>query len=200
MTLKPAISVLAFSLLVACGQDVTPPDRGATGGEAARAPVQAESPAVDPARVDVPAGTQPSLIREGSDPGHVADASGAALYYVEGNTDGSQCDTACQQVWPPVVLSGGSEPVAGPGVQQPAVGTMRTLAGEHQLTYHGQLLYRYAGDRGARTTTGHDVRDEWGHWRLMGVDGKSATPSPASPDANDQQQPGAQPQDGAGQD
>lgn len=177
MTLKPAISILALALLVACGQDVAPPDGGATGGEAARAPAQTATPLPDPAPVDVPADTRPSLIREGGDPGHVADASGAALYYVEGNTDGSRCDTACQQVWPPVMVSGGDAPVAGPGVQQPAIGTMQTPAGEHQLTYHGQLLYRYAGDRGARTTTGHDVQDEWGHWRLMGADGKAATPS-----------------------
>ena len=194
MTFKPTVSVLAFALLAACGQDVTPPDGGATGGDAARAPATSPSGQVDPTRVDVPAGTQASLIREGGDPGYLADRSGAALYYLEGNTDGSQCDTACQQVWPPVMLGSGEDPVAGPGVQQPAVGSMQTAAGQRQLTYHGHPLYRYAGDRGARTTTGDNVKDEWGQWQLMGIDGKAATASSTTPAPTDT---GTQGSDGA---
>ncbi|MGJ4728045.1 hypothetical protein [Luteimonas sp. SDU101] len=187
MMLKPALSALALGLLVACGQDVTPPDGGATGGEAARAPATAETApqGVDPARIDAPPGTAATLIREGGEPGYVADASGAALYYVEGNLDGSQCDQACQQVWPPVMLTRGDSPVAGPGLEQTAVGTLQTPAGDHHLTYHGHPLYRYVGDRGARTTTGHDVQDDWGHWRLAGVDGKPAQPA-TSPPTTDQ--------------
>lgn len=183
MTLKPVASLLALGLLAACGQDVTPPDGGATGGDAARQ-TAATTPAparVDPSRVDAAPGTHASVIREGADPGYLADSSGAALYYLEGNTDGSQCDTACQQVWPPVMLGSGEEPVAGPGVQQPAVGSMQTASGPRQLTYHGHPLYRYAGDRGARTTTGNEVKDQWGQWYLMGVDGQPA-PSSAGTD------------------
>ena len=174
MSLKPVVSLLALGVLAACGQDVTPPDGGATGGDAARQPVAPATQQVDPSRVDAAPGTHASLIREGGDPGYLADSSGAALYYLEGNTDGSQCDTACQQVWPPVMLGSGEEPVAGPGVQQPAVGSMQTAAGSRQLTYHGHPLYRYAGDRGARTTTGNEVKDQWGQWYLMGADGQPA--------------------------
>jgi predicted lipoprotein with Yx(FWY)xxD motif len=179
MSLKPVVSLLALGLLAACGQDVTPPDGGATGGDAARQPVATPAPQVDPSRVDAAPGTHASLIREGGDPGYLADSSGAALYYLQGNTDGSQCDTACQQVWPPVMLGSGEQPVTGPGVQQPAVGSMQTTAGTRQLTYHGHPLYRYGGDRGARTTTGNEVKDQWGQWYLMGVDGQPA-PSTSS--------------------
>jgi predicted lipoprotein with Yx(FWY)xxD motif len=183
MSLKPAVSVLALALLAACGQDITPPENTATGGEAATAPADATASGVDPSRVDAPAGTAPTLVSEG---GYLADASGAALYYLEGNQGGDRCDSACQQVWPPVTLSNGGEPVGGPGVQQVAVGTSRSQAGQSHLTYHGHPLYRYAGDRGARTTTGHDVQDEWGHWRLMGIDGQPGTPSQTQ-DASGQQ-------------
>lgn len=185
MSFKPVVSVLALALLAACGQDVTPPENTATGGDAATAPVATAAQDVDPSRVDVPPGTRPMLVREG-EPGHLADASGAALYYLEGDENGSRCDDACQQVWPPVTLASGGEPVAGPGVQQQAVGIARSQAGDSHVTYHGHPLYRYAGDRGARTTTGHDVRDEWGHWLLMGIDGQAATPSAAG-DSNGQQ-------------
>ncbi len=179
MKLKTPLSALALGLLVACGQDVAPPDGSATGGEASRAPIEtgAASPDVDPSRIDAAPGTAATLHREGGDPGYLADASGAALYYLEGDTDGSRCDDACRQVWPPVMLASGEPPVAGPGLQQIAVGTLQTPAGAHHLTYHGKPLYRYAGDRGARTTSGHDVQDDWGHWKLAGTDGEAAQPA-----------------------
>jgi len=100
------------------------------------------------------------------DPGHLADASGAALYFLEGNRDGRRCDDACEQVWPPVT-SDVPNPSAGPGVDASAVGTVQGGDGRNHVTYGGEPLYRYAGDRGARTTTGDDVEDEWGRWRLV---------------------------------
>ncbi len=182
MLLRPALSVLALASLVACGQDITPPDGGATGGEAARAPVGTETApgGSEPVAPSAAAGSE-TLTLEGGETGYLADASGAALYYLEGNTDGSKCDDACQQVWPPVMLASGDAPVAGAGLQQPAVATLQTPSGAHHVTYHGKPLYRYAGDRGARTTTGHDVQDDWGHWKLAGVDGGAASP-PAGQD------------------
>src|SRR5690606_40075131 len=101
MSFKPVVSVLALALLAACGQDVTPPENTATGG-AATAPVAPAAQDVDPSRVDVPPGTRPMLVREG--PGHLADASGAALYYLEGDGNGSRCEDDCMQVCPPVTL------------------------------------------------------------------------------------------------
>jgi len=173
-TLLPA---LALALLAGCGYDATPPERAPDPAAAGAAPAAPAESTPAPA-------AQPLLVRE--DPGHLADASGAALYFLEGNRDGRRCDDACEQVWPPVTLASGGQPVAGPGVQQAAVGVASSQAGDGHVTYHGHPLYRYAGDRGARTTTGHDVRDEWGHWMLMGIDGSAATPSAAA-DATDQQ-------------
>ncbi|TWT20675.1 hypothetical protein [Luteimonas wenzhouensis] len=153
-TLLPA---LALALLAGCGYDATPPERAPDPAAAGAAPAAPAESTPAPA-------AQPLLVRE--DPGHLADASGAALYFLEGNRDGRRCDDACEQVWPPVT-SDVPNPSAGPGVDASAVGTLQGGDGRNHVTYGGEPLYRYAGDRGARTTTGDDVEDEWGRWRLV---------------------------------
>lgn len=166
MTARLALSTLALALLGACGYDATPPD----------APAERDAPAATaPVPADAYAGpAQPMLVREG-DPPHLADASGAALYALEGNTDGSACDAACEQVWPPVI-SDAAQPVGADGVDQSAVATLQGRDGRNHVTYDGQPLYRYAGDRGANTATGEDVEDQWGRWRLVRLD--ASTPAP----------------------
>jgi predicted lipoprotein with Yx(FWY)xxD motif len=57
----------------------------------------------------------------------------------------SACQAACAAVyWPPVLTSG--RPLAGPGVDQNAVGTMVRPDGSHQVTYNGRPLYLFFGD------------------------------------------------------
>lgn len=160
-------------VLGACGYDATPPDRPPNDA--------APAPAASGAENAPPTGSTPMLEASGGASGHLTDASGAALYFLEGDNDGSRCNEGCQQVWPPV-MSQSATPAASAAVQQALVGTLRIGPGGHHVTYQGHPLYRYAGDRGARTTTGHGVEDEWGRWQLMGADGKAAQP-PAARDA-----------------
>jgi predicted lipoprotein with Yx(FWY)xxD motif len=168
----------ALLALAACGQDATPPDRAPQDlNGIARAPDPAAEPAVDPARVPVAPGAEAMLVRGGTGAGYLADAAGMALYYVE--PGGAPCDEACQEVWPPVVADV-PNPVAAVDLQQAAVGSVPLQQGANHVTYHGHRLYRYAGDRGAQTATGHDVQDKWGHWKLMGVDGSAGTPPAAT--------------------
>src|SRR5690554_6279222 len=171
MTSRYAFSVLALALLAGCGYDATPPD---TQAERAAEPAAPATPSPTAAS----ASGQPLLVRQGG-PAHLADASGAALYYLEGNLDGSQCDDACEQVWPPVT-SEQAIPPAAEGVDRSAVATLQGRDGRRHVTYEGHPLYRYAGDRGARTTTGDDVQDEWGHWKLVTLDGGSGDAGSAS--------------------
>jgi predicted lipoprotein with Yx(FWY)xxD motif len=57
----------------------------------------------------------------------------------------SACRGACAAVyWPPVLTSG--PPLAGPGVDQNAVGTMVRPDGSHQVTYHGKPFYLFFRD------------------------------------------------------
>ena len=97
-------------------------------------------------------------------PSYLVDGSGASLYFVEGNTDGSQCDATCEHAWPPVMSASAQ---AGTGVQPLLMGRLERADGQTQLTYGGHPLYRYAGDAGAGRTSGHGVQDRWGKWHLV---------------------------------
>jgi predicted lipoprotein with Yx(FWY)xxD motif len=57
----------------------------------------------------------------------------------------SACQAACAAAyWPPVLTDG--RPLAGPGVDENAVGTMVRPDGSHQVTYNGRPLYLFSGD------------------------------------------------------
>ncbi|WP_407351568.1 hypothetical protein [Luteimonas sp. R10] len=105
-----------------------------------------------------------------TDPAHLIDAAGQTLYVLEGNDDGSRCDAACEEAWPPVTVED-AEPVPGSGLQRELLGTMPRQDGGLHVTYDGKPLYRYAADAGADRTAGHDVEDQWGKWSMVSVHG-----------------------------
>jgi len=111
-----------------------------------------------------------TLAMSGAPSSHLVDGAGSAVYVLEGNMDGSRCDAACEEVWPPV-LAHESLPTAGQGVEQARIGTL-DRNGRSYVTYGGQPLYRYAGDAGAERTAGDGVVDQWGTWSLVGLDGQ----------------------------
>lgn len=169
-TLMIPMLLLMASVLVACGQDVAAPDGGdpdmtEPAAQPATAPVPNASPsAMDPGLLD-DAATGPLLDRAAAG-GHLVDAAGLALYYLEANTDGGKCDDACQDVWPPV-LTEAAPPAVAAGLDQSLVSTVATATGGVQhVTYDGHPLYRYAGDRGVGDTSGDGVDDAWGNWHL----------------------------------
>jgi predicted lipoprotein with Yx(FWY)xxD motif len=56
----------------------------------------------------------------------------------------SVCQGPCAVYWPPLLTS--DRPVAGPGVNQHALGFIVTPNGSHQVTYHGRPLYLFYKD------------------------------------------------------
>lgn len=101
---------------------------------------------------------------------YLATSAGSALYYVEGDTDGSTCTGDCTRAWSPMLVDD-TMPSASAGLQAGMIGTITREDGARQVTYNGHPLYRYAGDTGAGATTGNGVQDQWGQWRLIGPDG-----------------------------
>ena len=113
---------------------------------------------------------RPILAVSDSQPAHLVDGAGQALYVLEGNDDGSRCDAACEDAWPPVQAEE-TQPLAGPGGYETRLGTMPRPDGGLHVTYHGQPLYRYAADSGVGATAGHGVEDQWGAWSLVTPEG-----------------------------
>jgi len=80
----------------------------------------------------------------------------------------SACQGLCAVYWPPLLTS--DRPVAGPGLDQHALGFIVRPDGSHQVTYHGRPLYlfykdAYIGppvDVGKQGIYGAGARTPWG--------------------------------------
>ncbi len=159
-------SLLATLALAACGYDATPPEGNDANTTGERGTATADAREYEGGASASPEGSQRvvQLGIEQEPAPHLVDASGASLYYLEGNVDGSKCDQACEGVWPPVLGQGQLQGAADAGPSG-GVGSLERADGTH-VTWRGQPLYRYAGDQGAQRSAGDGVTDEWGHWQL----------------------------------
>jgi predicted lipoprotein with Yx(FWY)xxD motif len=76
----------------------------------------------------------------------IADGKGEALYlFTKDGRGPSRCYGACAAAWPP--LTAHSKPRAGKGISASALGTRKRADGTLQVTYKGQPLYYYVGDK-----------------------------------------------------
>lgn len=128
------------------------------------------------------AGNVLQVSAQGGPAPYLTDRAGNALYYLEGDKDGSQCTGPCLEAWPPLLASPDA-PQAGAGVRATHLGTVPRDNGALQVSYNGHPLHRYAADTGAGRTAGHGVEDQWGRWVLVSPEGEAvpaATPSGGS--------------------
>ena len=176
-----ATAVLATALLAEVGCNRADDD--------AALPADAANAQVDPSATNVPADdTMPAdatsdgmaetsltvSTLEGVEGAYVADGAGNALYFLEGDTDGSKCVDACTVAWMPVLVTA-AQPSGAPGLDAARVATIQRADGGMQVTYNGHPLYRYSADSGAGSVNGHGVEDQWGHWYLLTPAGEEHT-------------------------
>jgi len=161
-----ALAIVIAAGLSACGREDTgpgddppPADRPA----ATDAPAQGMATPAEAERRPV------VTVSEGESP-HLVDSAGQALYVLAGNEDGSRCDAACEDAWPPVQAED-AQPEVEPFGLADHVGTMPRGDGGLHVTWNGQPLYRYAADSGVGATAGHGVQDQWGSWSLVSPGG-----------------------------
>jgi predicted lipoprotein with Yx(FWY)xxD motif len=101
----------------------------------------------------------------------VADAKGEALYlFTKDGRGPSQCYDACAAAWPPFLTKG--KPRAGKGITASRLGTTRRKDGKLQVTYKGQPLYYYVGDKPGVILC-QDVNEYGGDWLVVAPSGRA---------------------------
>jgi predicted lipoprotein with Yx(FWY)xxD motif len=106
-------------------------------------------------------------------------ATGFTLYQLGSESKGTiKCTGSCAKIWPPLLLTGGAKPVAGNGVSQAKLGTIKRADHGTQVSYNGKALYRFASDSKPGAVTGENVAGV--HVVLLSANSASSTASRAT--------------------
>ncbi len=112
-------------------------------------------------------------IAQGQDAGHyLADAEGRPLYTFSTDTPATDdrqaqvscTDTACLEVWPPLIAP--DDPEVAEGIDPALLGMTDHDSGQ-VVTYDGWPVYRFVGDAGAQDPQGDGIESFGGEWRLV---------------------------------
>ncbi len=122
----------------------------------------------------------------------IVDGAGRTLYrFTLDSRKSIRCSGACARTWPPVIVRRAAKLVAGNGLVQARLGTLKRPDGRLQLTWAGFPVYRFALDRRAGDVKGHGLGGTWfavaASGRLVKAlpaadSGGATTPSPTTPD------------------
>ena len=92
----------------------------------------------------------------------VVSASGRTLYHYTDEAKGKvDCTGGCTKLWPPLLVTAGANPAAGPGVAASKLGVLKRPDGSLQVTYGGLGLYLYAGDKKLGDAKGEALENSW---------------------------------------
>lgn len=124
-----------------------------------------------------------SLTQQPGFGGVLSDNSGRTHYLATNDErNKSNCQGAGLEPWPPVLTI--ATPLAGPGVNQSLLGTIRREEGSSQVTYNGWPLYYFRLDIKAGDVAGQGRQNPCGTWYVMSAAGQSITAAaPAAPAA-----------------
>lgn len=100
--------------------------------------------------------------------------SGLAAYLFTREKRGGKprCYGGCADAWPPIKTKG--RPIAGSGVSQNKLGTVKRRRGGRMVTYDGRPLYFYVDDSPGVILC-NDVFEFGGDWLVIGPDGEPAS-------------------------
>lgn len=109
----------------------------------------------------------------------VVDGRGRTVYVLtaDGHTNLPCTDASgCTKYWPDLPFPDGtSAATARPGIDGSLLGSMKLSDGETYPTYHGWLMYEYAGDSAAGQTGGQLVKSFGGTWYALSPSGDPIT-------------------------
>ena len=165
----PIVAATLALTLAACGDD----DEDSNPGGGAAVVTSPEPPATTETttaeREREPGGTR--IILADSEFGTMLfGADRQAIYIFERDPrNETVCYGECAEAWPPVYTDG--DPVAGRGVRQDLLGTVKRRDGRTQVTYAGKPLYFYDHEEPGEVRC-HNVNLNGGLWWVVGPDGR----------------------------
>jgi len=152
MTTRTVLSVLivAGAVLTACGSDDDGASTSATTTPAAAATTAESTSPTTTGAATVMVATD-SVLGE-----YLVDSEGRTLYlFTQDQGTTTACSGGCADNWPPIVSDA---PTAGDGIDAAQLATADGIE-PNQVTYHGHLLYYFAGDQAAGDTNGVGLPD-----------------------------------------
>jgi predicted lipoprotein with Yx(FWY)xxD motif len=164
-----SLATIGAALAVAgCGSSTKTTAAGGSSQPAPATPSNAS--AVSPAASGGGEGV-PGLELRSSEYGKVIFASNNRVLYTFGADHGttSTCYGVCASAWPPL-LSKGSQPSVGTGLNPSLLGTTRRNDGSTQVTYAGHPLYYYSGDAPGKIMC-QAANMHGGFWYIVNADG-----------------------------
>jgi len=162
MTRLLTLFASALLVLAACGSDTS---SGSSYG--ATSTTTAAGSTTTAAGATSGTGATVSVAAGGPLGDHLVGPNGHTLYLFE-KDQGTEtaCTGGCVPNWPPLVAVGA--PTAGPGVDASALSTAAGID-PNQVTYHGHLLYYFAGDQAPGDANGTSVPS----WYAVHPDGSA---------------------------
>ncbi|HEY3334199.1 MAG TPA: hypothetical protein VGK16_03090 [Candidatus Limnocylindrales bacterium] len=159
-TLTIAGTLLGITVVVAAcsssGGATTAPTAAATAAPASAAPASAVPSSQAPA-----AGAPTINLGDTSLGSVVVGGNGKTLYVFAADTaTTSACYDKCAAAWPPLV-SDGSAPTVGAGLDAADFGTIARTDGTKQVTFYGMPLYFFAADAAAGDVKGQGLNGKW---------------------------------------
>jgi predicted lipoprotein with Yx(FWY)xxD motif len=163
--------LFAVTALAGCGGGSSSSSTGAakptaTGGAATRIPKP--PPNAEEGTTFVTLGSAPGL-------GLVlADSEGRTLYSFSADSgEEPSCYGACEKAWPPLIVGKG-EPEPSNGASAAKLGTTERKDGSKQVTYAGQPLYAFSGDKSPGQAKGNGTAAFGGEWSALKGSGAPA--------------------------
>ena len=168
-------ALLAATCFTAACQREAPGTENTT--QQATAPAQPEQGAQAPVDAAKTNTNTLQLVTAGAPAPYLGDNAGRALYYVEGDTDGSKCTGDCTRAWPPF-LATDAMPAGSANLQPGMIGVIERADGGRQISYNRHPLYHYAADTSGDHAAGNGIHDQWGQWHAVDAVG-GPLPMPA---------------------
>lgn len=170
---RAVLTLLSLVLLAGCGSAATSSHPASSTGATAPTAVATATAVATTQRPRHHAAKPPVAIRvaETNYGRAIVDRRGFALYLFTHDPAGAtNCAGACAAAWPPYVV-GGRTQGAEPEARTALLGTIRRPDGRLQVTYRGQPLYYYVGDRQPHQVLCQAVTEFGGTWYVVKPDG-----------------------------